>query len=481
MFHPEHSDVFGPPDQPSIPRGHPWIAWGVIAAVATWIAVQRSRVEIPPNQTARLQSVVGDWQARYLAGAAKMFPQKETEWLAAAPVDRGPIEQRLRNLVLVGELQGPRGAAEKLEDIEDSLREKDARQEDREAVNSLARLYDDAAQGKTTLPSISPADRQRLVERLGWTGRLALHPADTPDRQERDELLKEAHGTVVRAIACFGIGLLMILAGVVALATIVLLLLVRPSSRALPPATQHGGIYAETFAVWIVGYVALSYLTRLLPIERNQILLSGAVMLLSLAALGWPVMRGIPWRTVRQEVGLHLGRKPFVELLLGPVAYLAAIPLAIVGVVIFLALFALTHSLFNAEGGELSSGRIPYHPAVDWLLAGNGWAKVEVVFLASVMAPLMEETLFRGVLYRHLRDATGRLRYVGSVLASGLTTSFVFAAIHPQGLIAVPPLMGLALGFTLAREWRGTLLPAMMAHGLNNGLVTCTLISMGSG
>jgi membrane protease YdiL (CAAX protease family) len=45
----------------------------------------------------------------------------------------------------------------------------------------------------------------------------------------------------------------------------------------------------------------------------------------------------------------------------------------------------------------------------------------------------------------------------------------------------MPALMGLAMAFTLAREWRGTLLPAMIAHGLNNGLVTLALVSMASG
>jgi membrane protease YdiL (CAAX protease family) len=87
--------------------------------------------------------------------------------------------------------------------------------------------------------------------------------------------------------------------------------------------------------------------------------------------------------------------------------------------------------------------------------------------------------MFRGVLYRHLRDATSSVGYVGSVLASALATSFVFAAIHPQGWIAVPALMSLAMAFTLAREWRGTLLPSMIAHGINNGLLTWILISLG--
>jgi membrane protease YdiL (CAAX protease family) len=40
-------------------------------------------------------------------------------------------------------------------------------------------------------------------------------------------------------------------------------------------------------------------------------------------------------------------------------------------------------------------------------------------------------------------------------------------------------LAALALAFTLVREWRGTLIPGMVAHAINNGvlmlLVTLTL------
>jgi membrane protease YdiL (CAAX protease family) len=56
--------------------------------------------------------------------------------------------------------------------------------------------------------------------------------------------------------------------------------------------------------------------------------------------------------------------------------------------------------------------------------------------------------------------------------------SFLFAVIHPQGFLAVPPLMSLALAFTLMREWRGTLLPPMIAHGINNAVATLLLFLM---
>ena len=90
----------------------------------------------------------------------------------------------------------------------------------------------------------------------------------------------------------------------------------------------------------------------------------------------------------------------------------------------------------------------------------------------ALSRPIVEETMFRGVLYRHLRRSRPRRwPFFLSFLASAFVVSFVFAIIHPQGIVAVPLLMSLALGFCMMREWRCSLLSCMIAHGLNNALV----------
>lgn len=461
------------------PRAHPWIAWCVIAGTAmlvVWRHGQPDRREKGFIEN-RLLSVVSDWQARYLVGAAKLFPDKESKQFAdAAPVDSGPIGQRLRGVVVVGEINGPKAAAEKLKTVERTLKNQEAAGQDRETIDALARLYDDLEKSKPMLPSLRPDDRQRITDRLGWSGRLALHPAAAAGAA-REALLAEARRTITSSLVVFAALGALTLGGLAALATVLVLLAIRPQARALGPATSHGGIYAETFAVWIALYIALSYAAALLPVGQNRLPLTIAVMLASLTALAWPRLRGVPWGVVRDDVGLRFGRRPWVELLLGPVCYLSALPLVVVGVLIIAALMALERKLTGNVGGQFSQG-IPSHPIVGWLLESNWWEKLQIVFLASVMAPLVEETMFRGVLYRHLRDATGRFGYAASVLVSTLAVSFVFAAIHPQGWIGVPVLMALALAFNLAREWRGTLLPAMLAHGINNLLATCVLIAL---
>ena len=84
--------------------------------------------------------------------------------------------------------------------------------------------------------------------------------------------------------------------------------------------------------------------------------------------------------------------------------------------------------------------------------------------------------MFRGVLYRQLRSSSNLLGVPLSIILSVLLTSFIFAAIHPQGWIAIPALMGIAIGMNLMREWRGTLLPSMIVHGISNGIVISMLI-----
>jgi membrane protease YdiL (CAAX protease family) len=85
---------------------------------------------------------------------------------------------------------------------------------------------------------------------------------------------------------------------------------------------------------------------------------------------------------------------------------------------------------------------------------------------------LVEETMFRGALYRHLREW---LPGPWGVAAAALISGFLFAAIHPQGWLAVPVLTALAVGFALAREWRGSLVAPMVGHALNNASVTLVL------
>ena len=45
------------------------------------------------------------------------------------------------------------------------------------------------------------------------------------------------------------------------------------------------------------------------------------------------MLRGVPWRQVRRDVGLTLGRRPWLEPVFGLVGYVLALPLLGLGLV----------------------------------------------------------------------------------------------------------------------------------------------------
>ncbi|NOX98431.1 MAG: CPBP family intramembrane metalloprotease, partial [Verrucomicrobia bacterium] len=75
----------------------------------------------------------------------------------------------------------------------------------------------------------------------------------------------------------------------------------------------------------------------------------------------------------------------------------------------------------------------------------------------------------RGALY-------GVIRKRWNFVISGLLSGFIFAAVHPQGILAIPGLTAAGFGFALIREWRGTVIPSMNAHAIHNGIVVTSLI-----
>jgi len=104
---------------------------------------------------------------------------------------------------------------------------------------------------------------------------------------------------------------------------------------------------------------------------------------------------------------------------------------------------------------------------------------ISMVFVsACIAAPVVEETMFRGVLYRHLRDWSQSWARWVSIAFSAILNGFVFAAIHPQGIMAIPLLMTLAMCFSLVREWRNSLLTPMLMHAIHNTLVTCISLTI---
>lgn len=187
---------------------------------------------------------------------------------------------------------------------------------------------------------------------------------------------------------------------------------------------------------------------------------------LLLAAM--PLLHGI--------VGLHLiqrlGREPTDSRPLTECLGLS-MPRGIVGLIGWSAaglpiavFFALGASLLNVvlfglptESQNLVNAAIEADPT---LLAAIGLSAV-------IFAPLVEEIIFRGYLFRNLRTD---LSPVWAMLASG----FIFAAVHldPQHIL---PLTGLGVALAYLYELSGSLLVPIIVHALWNALQLGSVIA----
>jgi membrane protease YdiL (CAAX protease family) len=91
---------------------------------------------------------------------------------------------------------------------------------------------------------------------------------------------------------------------------------------------------------------------------------------------------------------------------------------------------------------------------------------------AVVLAPIIEEFVFRGVLFQVFWQRTGR------VWLSAFVSGYLFAVIHPQFLGGILPITVLGTILALVYAHTRSLLPCIVIHAINNGLITLLLWSV---
>jgi len=319
--------------------------------------------------------------------------------------------------------------------------------------------------------ALGEAERRRLRDRHGWFAELALTHALDQDADRRAEIRREGMG-VLALVAGAGVTFLGALAAGLVLLVVggVLVSTGRLRPRFVRPA-RGGSVYLEMFPVFVGAFLVHQMVTLAVGAVAGAVGgddaravagqwygLLGQWLLLGVVA--GPVLVGVPWRRARRDLGLHAGRGVFREIGAGLVGYLAGLPVLMLGVLIT----ALLLMLFQGEDGPA-----PGNPVMDRIVESGPVGLILLGLLAVVWAPLVEESVFRGALYRHLRGVAG-------VLASALLVGLLFAFMHGYGPIRTPPLIALALTFAMLREWRGSLIAPITAHFLHNVAVMGFLI-----
>jgi ABC-2 type transport system permease protein len=222
--------------------------------------------------------------------------------------------------------------------------------------------------------------------------------------------------------------------------------LLDPTEMPPPQIALSDGLIAVLAFVVLQGFIARAGLAEDGSITPGLIVISyagagGLVVLFSLYMF---------WRLkvpkILESIGVRAPASPVGRaLVLGPMAGLAA---AVVGVAYLIVIHQFDALKPLMEEQSRVTERLRQ--------GGMRW----LVLLAVVAAPLFEEYLFRGLVFKGMRRT---MKPLVAVLASAA----VFAIVHPP--LSFVPVFGLGVAAALAFERSGRLLAPILAHVVYNG------------
>ncbi len=466
-----------------------WVSWVGIALVVAFLAgggrllLKNTRLvhsitahEARQTQENPVMALVG----RYTVGT-KQLMQSSAQAQAAKQTLESNIysdADRIHAIIIEGELDEPQfnvtppSLFEATADQMDNLAQTTGDPTLKQDAILFGKMY---RHGPTTL---STAEHDGLLQRHHWFGRLALGSGPGTDRIIA---LKAARQTLLWMVL---LGVLMFVIGLTGLVLGIIVLVRRDrlgrgyrqsvwGSPQNPVETSqpYGSRYLEAFALYLGAMVVLLVGAELL-FEHAPLILSGTVALLAGAMVAlWPHLSGERGAAIRRALGWHKGRGVLREMGAGIVGYLAGLPIFLFGIIITVIISTAAASHGSAASTQLDApgGHPPMmHPIVNYF-SGGPFTILAVFFVACICAPLAEETAFRGAFYHHMRQRHG-------VLISALVVGLAFAAIHPQGWMAIPALCSMAVVFALIREWRGSIIASMTAHALNNFMAVMAMV-----
>ena len=156
----------------------------------------------------------------------------------------------------------------------------------------------------------------------------------------------------------------------------------------------------------------------------------------------------------REELGLR-GWPTWADVGLTPVGFIVQIILSM----LLVGLFSL-FPWFNAEEAQ----DVGYNIL-------NGSLDRTVAFISLVViAPIMEEVIFRGWLYGKLRQKlSGKTSEITGIIISILLVSLLFGIVHMQWNVGVN-VFALSVVLCVLREITGTIYSGILVHMLKNGI-----------
>ena len=382
---------------------------------------------------------------------------------------------QVRMVIVAAEFTDAAAARERITTLRAQLDGNDPLQDD---LDLLAALYsadwaDDTAPALDATTSHADAltftdqQRARLAAHHGWFGEVALSAGLPDDHPERVRLLS---GGIVAAIflSVVGLGLVGAFLAGAALLVVGIIMLATGKLKARMPVPERGGsVYVETFAVFVAGFLAMKLGSEfLLSNNIGPPWLSMALQWSLVLTIFWPLLRGMSVARWKGTVGLHRGAGVRREIACGLLAYLAGLPLYAVAILLVLVLQLLKTLIMGDDGAAP-----PANPLLELVASAPWWLLLLLFTLATIWAPLVEEVVFRGGLFRTARSYF-------NVPVAAIVVGIVFAFMHNYGPLFTPPLIALGVVFAVMREWRGSLIAPIFAHFLHNATVMTLLLTM---
>jgi membrane protease YdiL (CAAX protease family) len=433
-----------------------YVAWAVIWSLVLYLMLSamlpqlRGKAVAMGTSDAQMELV-----GKYVVGATRLTRSASTQ--PAGPDAGGLLvsqldpmvhsdRNRLQAAAIAGEVLGADAALKRL----DAIKPASVDPEVRDSLETLRRIYTGGP------PSVGAEAAQKLETNLGFSGKLAMTYGQADDSPARSTILAHARRVAVVFGGAIAVGGLALLLGVVLLVVGLVLLSTGVLRWLYKPATRFSTVFVEMFAIYLGSFFLISLLLTLVMHGSTSLGMSWILTLVLPIAIGWGLWRGLSWDELRMGLGWHGGRGWYIEIPLGVVGYIAGLPIVALGFVITLLLIRLTN-------------QTPSHP-IQSEEVGTALSALQLYGIAALWAPVLEETMFRGALFHHMRQRWGW------VISAGLV-AFIFAAIHPQGWATIPVLGSIALVLAALREWRGSILASMTAHACNNFIMVSLLLA----
>ncbi len=302
---------------------------------------------------------------------------------------------------------------------------------------------------------------------LGWVERIALADLYSRSGMKADAAreLSDASASALKTTTQFGVLILMMVAvGVIGSVLLVWYVVarssgfIRPEESELPASAAErsmlAGCLLEVFVVYIGATIVFQAVAALVITRIQSAVTSGMAVQFTVTAYvsaGFVALLYLRHRLRKSGWSLRtvgLGTRGLaVDVAWGVGGYAVCLPLVVAAGLIsrFLSRYVQT----------------PSNPIVPLFVESSTiFDRILLLLLAAVAAPIFEEIFFRGALLHSLRAKWGsRIGIVASAVAFGL--------VHPLPLSFLP-ILALGSVFGVIVNQRGSLLPSMVAHALNN-------------